>query len=307
MVNLSVMSVAIVCHDAGGAEIISCLSLRLKLKCKYALFGPAFPIFQRKIEGIANQTIGDALDGAELLVCGTSSPSTYELDAIALAHSRGIMSIAILDHWINFRERFLVANQLIIPSEIWVVDEAAEEIALKILPEASIRLIENPYREDFLEKLAVMQEESIDNSQNKNYQTILYVTEPTSEHAKRKYGDARYWGYTEQEAFKYFIDNIKVVTPNAVRVIVRPHPSEYLIKYDFALTAQGVEIVIRKDRDLLAEIAEADIVAGCNSMAMVAGTWAGRRVVCCIPPNGSGFNLSASNIEFLRDMTNPSN
>jgi hypothetical protein len=301
MVNLSSLHIAVVCHDAGGAEIVSSLSRRLNLDCKYSLFGPAILIFQRKIEGIVNQSIANALDGVDILICGTSSPSTYELEAISLARSRGIRSVAILDNWINYRERFVRLQQLIIPSEIWVVDKIAEQLASRALPEVSIKLIENPYKEDCLEMLTEVQNELLNDFERESFTTVLYVTEPTSEHAERKYGDARYWGYTEQEAVKYFFENIKIIAPNALKIIIRPHPSEISSKYEFALSTLGLEVIITKEHELISEIARVDIIAGCNSMAMVVGSWAKKRVVCCIPPGGRGFYLPDEGIEFARD------
>jgi hypothetical protein len=301
MMDLSCLHVAVVCHDAGGSEIVSSLSRRLNLNCKYSLFGPALLIFQRKIEGIVNQSIANALDGVDILICGTSSPSTYELEAISLARSKGIRSVAILDHWINYRIRFLQFEQLIVPNEIWVVDKFAEQLASRALPEVSIKLIENPYKEDCLEMLREVQNESSSDFESGSLTTVLYVTEPTSEHAERKYGDARYWGYTEQEAVKYFFENIKIISPNALKIIIRPHPSEISSKYEFALNTLGLEVIITREHELTSEIVRADIIAGCNSMAMVVGTWAKKRVVCCIPPDGRGFNLPADGIEFVRD------
>lgn len=293
-------NIAVVCHDAGGAEIVSSLLRRQNIKCNYALFGPALPIFQRKIDGINNQTISAALCDVDLLICGTSKPSTYELEAIVLAHSRGIKSISVIDHWINYRERFFLVNQLIIPDEIWVVDEAAKQLASEMLPEFNISLITNPYKEDFLEELAVAKQQELNSSRGNDGKTVLYVTEPTSEHAERNYGDARHWGYTEQEAVNYFFENIKDVSPDINKVIIRPHPSEVSSKYSFALNIDGFEVHITKERELVAEIAKADIVAGCNSMAMVVATWANKKVVCCIPPGGRGFNLPDVGIEFIR-------
>ena len=301
MMDLSCLHVAVVCHDAGGSEIVSSLSRRLNLDCKYSLFGPALLIFQRKIEGIVNQSIDNALDGVDLLICGTSAPSSHELDAISLARSRGIRAVAILDHWINYRERFLRFQQLNIPNEIWVVDKIAEQLASRALPEVSIKLIENPYKEDCLEMLTEAQNESSSDFESRTLTTVLYVTEPTSEHAVRKFGDARYWGYTEVEAVKYFLENIKIIAPNALKIIIRPHPSEIPSKYEFTLSSLGLEVIITKEQELISEIARADIIAGCNSMAMVVGTWAKKRVVCCIPPGGRGFNLPAEGIEFVRD------
>ena len=301
MMNLSRLHVAVVCHDAGGSEIVSSLSRRLKLDCKYSLSGPALPIFQKKIEGIVNQSIANALDGVDILICGTSSPSTYELEAISLARSRGIRSVAILDHWINYRDRFLRFEQLTIPNEIWVVDKFAEQLASSVFPKVSVKLIENPYKEDCLERLTEVKNQLPSDFEKGGSSRVLYVTEPTSEHAERKYGDARYWGYTEQDAIKYLFENIKIIAPDALKIIIRPHPSEISSKYEFALSSLGLEVVITKEHELIYEIARADVIAGCNSMAMLVGTWAEKRVVCCIPPGGRGFNLPTQGIEFARD------
>ena len=298
MINLRI---AAVCNDAGGAEIVSSLLRRHGFNCKYALFGPALAIFEKKINHIKNQTIADALSEVDLLICGTSSPSTNELNAINLARSRGVKSVAILDHWINYRERFLMGNELIIPDEIWVVDTTAKQLALEALPEAKISFVENPYKQDFLENLKVYTQRQVTNSPGVNGKVVLYVTEPTSEHAERKYGDYRYWGYTEIEAAKYFLENIKFIAPDISKVIIRPHPSEVKSKYLFALSTKNFEVIINKESELAAQIAEADIIAGCNSMAMIAGTWAKKKVICCIPPAGRGYNLPIEGIEFISD------
>ena len=41
--------------------------------------------------------------------------------------------------------------------------------------------------------------------------TILYVCEPIREHAYLKYGNERHWGYTEEDALKYFLENIPTI------------------------------------------------------------------------------------------------
>ena len=42
-------NVAVVSHDAGGAEILSSWVVRNKVKCVFVLDGPAVGIFEKKI------------------------------------------------------------------------------------------------------------------------------------------------------------------------------------------------------------------------------------------------------------------
>lgn len=288
--------IAITCHDAGGAEIVSSLVRRRRLQCRYALAGPAINIFARKLGDISNESIEQAIDGAEGLICGTSSPSTFELDAIALARGRTVRSVSILDHWINYRERFEVRGELMLPDDLWVVDAAAERLATGTFPGVPVTRIENPYQLDVLDRLRELDARS--SRTRLAGKTALYVTEPTSEHAERKFGDRRYWGYTETQALGWFLSAVGRIDPDIRRLIVRPHPTEPIEKYLFARQAGAVEVVVRNDRDLLEEISETDLIAGCNSMAMVVGTWAKKRVICCIPPQGRGYSLPDTGVEF---------
>jgi hypothetical protein len=289
--------IAIICHDAGGAEIVSSLVRRRGLNCRYALAGPAIKVFARKLGDIPNDSVGQAIEGAEGLICGTSSPASFELDAIALARRRGIPSVSILDHWINYRDRFEVQGTVRLPDELWVVDVEAEALAASTFPGVPLTRIENPYRLDVLDRLRDLDART-NRAPQATGKTALYVTEPTSEHAQRMHGDRRYWGYTETQALGWFLSALRIVDPDVSRVVVRPHPSERMEKYLFARQLCPVELVIRNDDDLLEEISDADLIAGCNSMAMVVGTWANKRVLCCIPPDGRGYALPDTGVEF---------
>lgn len=289
--------IAVACHDAGGAEIVSSLVQRGALSCRFAVAGPAARIFQRKLGPFSNERPGDILPGAERLICGTSLPATLELEAIALARRHGVRSVAILDHWINYRERFARDQHTVLPDELWVVDETAERLARAAFPETPVTRIENPYRLDFLERLRAYDAHPPDPTAP-SLKTALYVTEPTSEHAARMHGDPRYWGYTETEALQWFLSLLPLIDPQVGQVIVRPHPSEQPAKYAAAAAGSRLDVTISNDRDLIEEIHGAALVAGCNSMAMVVGGWAGKRVICCIPPGGRGYVLPGEGVEF---------
>ena len=55
-------------------------------------------------------------------------------------------------------------------------------------------------------------------------------------------------------------------------------------------------------KSLMHETVEADVVIGCESMAMVVGLLAGKRVISCIPPGGKPCQLHHSEIEHMHNL-----
>ena len=124
-------TLGIVSHDAGGAEILSNWVKRNNKDTKFMFFlrGPAKKIFHRNLDinlvDQNEQTIQNFLDEIDLLICGTSWQSSLEREFIFEAKKSKIKVISILDHWVNYRERFIVNKSLVLPDEIWVCDEFA--------------------------------------------------------------------------------------------------------------------------------------------------------------------------------------
>jgi len=288
--------IAVACHDAGGAELVSSLVGRQRIQVRAALGGPALRVFARKLPGVVPLALDEALVGASRLICGTSWPATLECDAIAAARRAGIPSVAMLDHWVNYRRRFERDGVFHFPDAIWVGDDAAESLARCELPEVSILRIENPYRLDIIEEVAAMAGPPHDGV------TILYVTEPTAESAQRLHGDPRYFGYTEDEALRGFLE-WAVTWPDVQSIVIRAHPSEPPDKYAWACLDPRVRLDATSP--LVSQLARADVVVGCNSMAMVVATWVGKRVVCAIPEGGRGFALPSAGMEFMSVIDRP--
>ncbi len=111
-------TVAIVCHDAGGAEIISSYIKRHGLVCEYALAGPALKIFKRKLGIHHVKSVEYVINNSEWLLCGTGWQSEFEWKAIQLARDMGKKSVAFLDHWTNYFERFVRLGNIHLPDEI---------------------------------------------------------------------------------------------------------------------------------------------------------------------------------------------
>jgi hypothetical protein len=286
-----------VSHDAGGAEIISSFVRQQGLPCQYVLSGPSLGIFQRKLGPIESRSLDDAIHSADWFLCGTSWQSDLEFKAIQLARNAGKKSVAFIDHWINFQERFTRGSEMHLPDEIWVGDLLAETIARNLFPGIALRFVENPYFLDIKHELTLMKLPRCVDSDNLS---VLYVCEPVREHALLEYGNERYWGYTEEEALRYFLDNLDSLGGHIGSITIRPHPSEEVGKYRWASEEYKLPIFEGGSNPLTQEVSACDVVVGCESMAMVVGLLGGRRVVSTIPPGGHPCRLPHHQIESLQ-------
>lgn len=288
--------IAVVSHDAGGAEILSSWLLRRDEPYCLALEGPAKSIFQRKIGCIQIISLLDAIELSDWVLCGTSWQSDLERQAVIDAKKSGKKVVVFLDHWTHYEERFLSHGVAIYPDEIWVGDAIALEMACKYFPNVVVSMVGNPYLEDLRYDLEKLKPNVI----NSNICSVLYVCEPVREHALKMYGNEHHWGYTEEEAVQYFCENTGALDFSIKNIKIRPHPSEDKAKYNWVLQTTSLPINVGGDKTLLEEIAEADVVIGCESMAMVVALLAKRRVISAIPPGGKPCSLPQPEIEQLR-------
>jgi len=131
---------------------------------------------------------------------------------------------------------------------------------------------------------------------------VLYVCEPISEHAKARHSSEGYWGYTEFDALRYFLANIGALGGQVAEIIIRPHPSERVEKYQWAAAEFALPIWFGGKRPLIEEVYASDVVVGCESMALVVGVLADKRVISCIPEGARACSLPHSQIEHLRQL-----
>jgi hypothetical protein len=290
---------AVVSHDAGGAEILSSHVRQQGIEAEFVLDGPAQRVFARKLGVVASGRLDEVLRRAGSVLTGTSWQSDLEIDAIRLARTLGKRSVSFIDHWINYGERFTRRGNTHLPDEIWVGDAIAAEIAKRYFPATPVRVVENPYFADIRAELSKLPRRI---KVAGGGASVLYVCEPVREHALRQFGDERHFGYVEEEALRFFLEHIDRVTGRVERVTIRPHPSEAADKYSWAAAEFALPLARGGQRPLVEEIGGADVVVGCESMAMVVGLLAGRRVVSSIPPGGRPCGLPHPAIEHLQTL-----
>jgi hypothetical protein len=284
--------VALVCHDAGGANLAhSFIANNLPKNLKIFVEGPAVKIFAGCFQNaVRAPDISSLLDGADALISSTGWASNVEFDARQLAKKRGIKSISIIDHWINYPERFSRHGENVIPDEIWVSDVFAERIAKREFPLTPVRLIRNYYLEDLVSQ--------INSSQSEFTREILYVLEP----ARHK------WGRREEgefQALDFFLNKLDSLSLGAEpKVVLRPHPSDLQGKYDDWITHCGrpnIEVE-QSGTSLVDSISQTKAVVGCESFALVVALAAGRKVYCSLPPWAPACRLPHDGLVYLSEL-----
>jgi len=267
-------------HDAGGAELLASYIARNNLSCLYLIEGPAIKVFERRLGKNLNLvSMEDGLKNCKWCLCSTSWQSELEWLVVKRAKKLNIKVVSFLDHWVNYTQRFLRNNIQYLPDEIWVADEYAKSKALQDFPDTKVKLINNPYLLDIKDKL-------------KDYKiincipnSILYMSENISGNSLRTYGDESYFGYTEFDGLKILLDNRHFLNKNCNHINIRLHPSENKDKYKDIIQKNKKLISISNHSDLLEDIASSDIIAGCESMALVVALVANKKVYSCLPIN----------------------
>ena len=295
--------IAVVCHDAGGAEIVSSWLLHKGHSFKAILEGPAVSIFGKKFPKlIKSSSLKDSINKCDWILCGTSWQSEIELQAITLGRNLGKKSISVLDHWVCYKERFLRGRKLILPDEIWVCDEEAKKIAEENFDGIIISEILNYYLEDLKKIILEGQKKLIQERPPKGIR-VLYICEPLGEQALLQHGNDRHWGYNEFDALEYFIRNIKSIYSDVDQITLRLHPAEKEGKYKGVMQKYPNWLKMGVNIPLIEQVNHFDVLVGCESMAMIIGLMAGKRVISCIPPEGEKCILPHKKIEHLSDFT----
>ena len=283
-------SVSIIAHDAGGAELLSSYVIHQKeMQFIFALSGPAIKIFNRKLGLIKNNTIEEAVSKSNIIFCGTGW-SKFELKGLITASKLNKKSIAFLDHWVDYRERFMWNDDTFLPDEIWVVDTYAQKHASSIFPELEIKLIPNYFFEDIKNEYKKI---SINKKLKSQRRSVLFVSDNFDgvihKDSLQKYD---HHIFSDIEIFRHLIDNIDALDLIVSEIIIRPHPSEFnaVLKYQEVMNESKIKCKIGGNGSLLEEIFENNIIIGGDSMALVIAMICGKQTYSCMPPNGK-FSL----------------
>ncbi len=287
------LPIAVVCHDAGGANQIIALLSQMPYSIgalRPVMQGPAAVLWQRAFpEHALIHDVSTALRGSAMLLSGTGWASTLEHDARCIAQQLGLHSVAMLDHWVNYMPRFTRSGHIQLPDAIWVCDGFAETIACKEFPALPVHRIADYYLESQCAALPPV-------TQLPDPQ-VLFICEPSLSN----------WGRErpgEFQALDYFVERLSLARiPATACMRIRPHPSEPCGKYDaWIANRRHPGITLDDSADMSSALANARWVAGCQSYAMVIALAAGRTVFSVLPPWAPACRLPHPGIIHLHSL-----
>lgn len=317
--------VAVVAHDAGAANhILAWLRGSGADALLPSMAGPALQVWRRERGDTPQLALEQAVAGAQTVLTGTGWASDLEHEARRLARRHGKHSIAVLDHWTNYRERFERGGEQVLPDELWVSDAHALALARKLFPAIPVRQQPNAYLDGLVAEVRACEQAAAAAAAASAAGTaaagsaaaagssaarVLYVLEPI----RQAWGELPEPG--EFAALDFFIAGLdRLELGPQVEIRLRPHPSDPSGKYDAwlarqnAIPPEGVTLALDGAATLAQALAWAGVVAGCQTYAMVVALAAGRRVASSVPPWAPPCVLPHPDIIQLSDLypTDPS-
>jgi len=278
---------AVVCYDAGAANLIFSWLKDWPGKLRPFMDGPAKKMWKLAFPSQPLESnLKDVFQDAKALLTGTGWESNLEHDARVIAAERGVYSVATLDHWVNYSQRFERSGICQLPDKLWVADEYAESIARKTFPDVEVDSMPNLYLIEQLNKIG--NPPCLGN--------MLYFLEPV----RNDWGRGR---PGEFQALDYTLENLRYISDyQNPKIILRLHPSESHDKYQEYLSRYNF-IRIDESPDVASAINNADIVLGVESFALTVALKAKRPVFSTLPPWAPPIRLPQQEIIQLRKLS----
>lgn len=276
-------------HDAGGGNILCSLVAQDKIDCYFYASGPAEEILKRRFhEDLFLNNINEAISLTEECIVGSGWQTDFEWSIISEFKRNKKKVTTFLDHWCNYKDRFIRNNIECYPDEILVGDKYALDIASKCFENIPIKLVQNPYFNELVESIKSLLLYNSDLNDSG-----LFLSENLSD-------NSYFYEYNELT----IIDKIAPILINSnfiKRLIIRPHPSDNVLKYQDLIVKWKPFITISNESLLDIDIAKASYIFGCHSTAMVIALMAKKKVFKCISDEDAIFNLPY-NFNHLDDL-----
>ena len=287
---------AVVCHDAGAANVIIPWLKSYKNDMNICMEGPAKIIWKRHFPEYELSPIEEVLTDKNTLLSGTGW-GNLEFEARNKAYKKGIKNIAVIDHWTNYNGRFIRDRNQLLPDLIFVSDKYAHKIACIAFPSIKVCQLPNIYLQDEANLASSVRVEEI----QKVIENILVIAEPFREKIPGKELALEF------RAIEFLMLNLNKInlSKKLLNITLRLHPSELPNKYDFLINNYKdtvTEFKISTNKELYEDVAWADLVVGISSFALVVSLTAGVPTMSILPPGSKNFMLPYDEVINLRDL-----
>jgi predicted acetyltransferase len=250
---LNAKRIGVAANDAGGAEHISWLLRNIPQRVLAYIDGPALRIFENsEIEFERVNRLSEIME-CDLVITGSGWMSQLEGNAIKEAKLKGIPCITVLDHWVNYLERF-GEGESSLPQILAVTNSIALQMAQEKFPNNVVWLLPDFQIESYQETI-----KHVDKAPN----SALILLEPTST------SDSMF--AINNKVIENLIESAISVkrTRGLGRVVIRLHPSQM---GDPAITDKlndfPGEFEISTRTSLVEDLEESEVVLGLSSYAL---------------------------------------
>ncbi len=264
--------VLVVAHDAGGAEVIAAWLKAHKRTVRSRVYaaGPAIrvctrvgiPFLRASKSAVGMARIVKANADASYLLTATGWMTGTERNALAEAKKIGIKTVAYLDSWNNYRERFGYPRprwQKRLPDEVWVGDSKAQMLAKRLFPKTQkIRLVANEYFKTIRARYRTLSRTAPRPS------AILFMSDAVAGIEKKL-----------EELILHLNREQK-----RNRIIIRLHPADKRTRYDALISRYGsMHIEKSQEKDIVNDLVRAQVVVGVETVALVVALIAGKKTI----------------------------
>ena len=266
MFGKKIKNVAVICHDAGAANLMAPWIKFYKYKYFFLVKGAAKNIFREYIPNIKMyNSLESIIKNSDVVITGTSTISDIENQARKTALSYNKKVIAVMDHWELYRESLFYKNKLYLPDEVWVTNKHAFIKAKKELRKVKIKKKINFFEQSF-KKIK---------KNKKKVNHFLYFLEPINNSIE----------YLALKKFLRFLNNLE--KKRNISIKFKLHPRENFTKYKIILRKfKSYDYKIVKNQDLKKLLIWSSVVFGLRSYALVLSQVAKRPVFSLLPING---------------------
>ena len=282
-------SVAVVAHDAGAARLLLSWLEPLDKQLRFYLEGPALEMLRKDRPQAQNEkNVETCLSQCQLLLSGTGWSSNLEHHARSIAQKQKMKSVAVIDHWVNYPQRFKRNDNQVLPQGIWVADEEAAILARQQFPTQWVQQLENKWMIQLKKEVRTYQTRRNPEGPQSPATQLLYLLEPLRDRTSGEQNGGEF------EALEYWLAqleeliHIELVNPrkDKLQLRLRQHPSEPTNKYNEWIEKHRDEwsIALDKCQSLPESLGSTDMVFGCETQALVAALTCEIPAFSTLPP-----------------------
>ncbi|MEK7584591.1 MAG: hypothetical protein AAB490_05075 [Patescibacteria group bacterium] len=268
------MTLLVAASNPGGANAVMPVARELMRQHDVVCIieGTAREVFEKggvpyvDVSTVSDKGILDLLDARKVVffLYGSSIGATIEKKLLTECSKRSITSMALVDFWSNYWQRFSTGKKdfAYMPEFICVIDDMMKQQMLdEGFQEGTLLVTGNPFFDHFADGITTNHEDRT---------LILIISQPLQE--LEQYEGGNPFGYNEHEVLRGITSILKEFPEFKPKV--RLHPRDQKGKYN------GVEY---DNEDLTSSLSKAGIVIGMNSMVLFQAAIAGKIVISYQP------------------------